>query len=869
MSIFRSIVLVLLLVFPGFFVGAQSLPDSLTGPGVPYPLALYREKIVRDIQYELAFHVPVRKEQPVTGEETIRFILDPGHYTGKDLPVDFKGDAKAIGDVRVNGQDYAGALINEHLILPARLLRTGINTVQLRFIAGNGALNRNNDFLYTLLVPDRARTLFPCFDEPGLKAVYTLSLTIPEGWKALANAPLRDSIRQGDSVLLHFGVSDKISTYLFSWAAGRFEEIVGKADDRPVHFLYRETDSTKLRLSMDSIFRIEDQSLRFLEDYTNIRYPFRKFDFVAIPDFQFGGMEHVGAIQYKSSSLFLDSGATRDQLNSRSNLLAHETAHMWFGDWVTMSWFNDVWMKEVFANFMADKITGYNDDLKFLTDHYPLAYAVDRTAGTHPIRQQLDNLQDAGSLYGNIIYQKAPIVMRQLEALMGVDAFRDGLRGYLRLFGGGNAAWPDLIRMLQEHTAIDLGAWNKVWINGAGRPKFSYTLKLEAGRIKDFVIREKAEDGSARFWPQVFRIAMVYPDSVVELPVNMNTGVVRLSAALGKAAPKAIVFNSSGIGYGVFPADERVMSWVASGTPAQQEASVASGGAGAAPLVRASIYINLYENMLNGGVVTPRQLLAFDRSLLAREPEELALNLLLDQVNSIFWRCLPTAVRDSIAPGLEKDCWEAMEKVAGANEKKLLFRAYTNIVLSRKGQDRLYEIWKSKQAPSGVRLSEDDYTGLAAALALRTYPDSRGILEEQVTRIQNPDRKLRLQYLLPSLSADVNVRDSFFFSLKTAPARRKEALVVSAVGYLQHPLRQQTSEKYLAASLDWLADIQRTGDVFFPLNWLQASFGWYKSASAAALVRKFLAANPGYNPKLRAKILQATDNLMRAQMLCK
>ena len=133
----------------------------------------------------------------------------------------------------------------------------------------------------------------------------------------------------------------------------------------------------------------------------------------------------------------LDESATQDQMLGRASVIAHETAHMWFGDLVTMRWFSDVWMKEVFANFMAAKIVNpsfpaINHELRFLLAYYPAAYDVDRTAGTNEIRQPLANLDDAGTLYGAIIYQKAPIVMRQLETLMGADAFRDGLREYLK-----------------------------------------------------------------------------------------------------------------------------------------------------------------------------------------------------------------------------------------------------------------------------------------------------------------------------------------------------------------------------------------------------------------------------------------------------
>lgn len=825
--------------------------------GVPYQLAVDRAQRIKEIHYDLTFHLPAEKVLPVTGEEMVTFRLDSLGQT--DLFLDFKSD-RPIAGMTINGTPKDQVITNEHLQLPIADLKRGDNIIKLHFTAGNAALNRNTDFLYTLLVPDRARTLFPCFDQPDLKAVFTLSLTMPADWKVIANAPLKDSTREGDSCRLHFGPSDKISTYLFAFAAGKFSATTQVVEGHPMRFLYRETDSTKLRLSIDSIFRIEGQALQFLQSYTGILYPFQKFDFVAIPDFQFGGMEHVGAIQYKASTLFLDSGATREQYISRSNLLSHETAHMWFGDMVTMKWFNDVWMKEVFANFMADKLSNLtlaqnNYELKFLTDHYPAAYSIDRTGGAHPIRQVLDNLNEAGSLYGNIIYHKAPIVMRQLEQLMGTDAFRDGLRDYLKKYAGANASWPDLINALQPHTTIDLNAWNSVWVDGAGRPVFTYDLKTKKGKITDLTISQKGEDGSKRTWPQLFKIALIYDNRVEEIPVNSNNAVIHVTEAIGKGQPNSILFNSNGQGYGIFPVDEKIMPWLF------------GMDTNASALLRASAYINSYENMLAGRIFTPRFLLDFDRRLLADEPEELDLNILLDQLQSIYWRFLPKTERDSLAGDLEQDCWSAMKTVPAGNKRKLIFRTYTNIVLSKKGQDTLYTIWKTRTPPAGVILTEDDYTNLAAALALRDYPNSQNILDEQLSRISNADRKQRLLFLMPSLSGDESRRDSFFFSLQKPEARRRESLVLTAIGYLHHPLRAETAKKYLQPSLDWLEDIQRTGDVFFPQSWLQAGFGWCNTPAEADIVRGFLKAHPHYNEKLKAKILQATDNLFRAERL--
>ncbi|RDC63975.1 M1 family metallopeptidase [Adhaeribacter pallidiroseus] len=829
----------------------QSIPLE---NGVSKPLADYRKAVIRQLGYILHFTIRDGKNAPVAGQETITFCLKK---TGAPLQIDFKEKPDHLQTVRVNDQAIPIQHQNEHLVIPAKNLKKGLNTINIAFSAGNLSLNRNEDYLYTLLVPDRARTVFPVFDQPNLKASFTLTLTVPPGWQAVTNAPLLDSTAGENSKTFRFAPSDTMSTYLFSFAAGKFKQVSQMVYGRPMQLLHRETDPDKLQLSLNPIFQIHGAALQFMQDYTQISYPFQKFDFVAIPDFQYGGMEHVGAIDYKAAALFLDEGATQDQKLARSSVISHETAHMWFGDLVTMQWFNDVWMKEVFANFMADKITqvaeaNTNYDLKFLVDHLPAAYAVDRTVGANPIRQQLDNLQDAGTLYGNIIYHKAPVMMRQLERLMGEAAFKAGLQEYLKKYAFGNATWPDLIQILDAHTPTDLQAWNQVWVNEAGRPVFNYDLQTDGSKIKQLKITQKAEDNSDRLWPQLFEITLVYPDRLQELTVNMNAREVSVPQATGAATPSFILFNSSGTGYGVFPVAD---------AGAQDLTNLKN------PVSRASGYISLYENMLHGHGLTPYRLLGFYRTALLHETEELNLKLVTSNLTDIFWRLVKPLDRLALAEELEKELGQAMEKASASNNKKLLFKTYQSIALTAAAQKQLYRIWEQEQPPAGVKLTEDDYTSLAQALALRDYTDSPQILKKQLARIKNPDRQQRLQFLMPALASEASERDAFFASLQQETNREKEAWVVTALSYLHHPLRQQTSEKYLATSLDLLQEIQKTGDIFFPYAWLQGTFGAYQTPAAANTVRTFLQQHPNYNPKLKAKILQAADDLFRAERL--
>jgi aminopeptidase N len=849
---FRSAVLYFSLVFISCS-GSKYLGDSGVENGVSRKLALYRKSVVADVNYNLSFDIPSDKSQDIPAKEVISFsLLEVKH----PLQLDFKEVASKLKTVAVNGKTIDIKHINEHLLIGAEFLKPGENEIKIDFIAGNGALNRNADYLYTLFVPDRARTVFPCFDQPDLKATYTLSLGISRTWSALSNGELKDSTLSSGRKTLNYKTSDTVSTYLFAFAAGNFVQAKGVTGRFVSDFLYRETDTAKIKSSVKEVFTLHDSALKFLESWTGIPYPFQKFGFVAIPDFQFGGMEHVGNIQYKSSALFLDGGATKDQFNSRSNVISHETAHMWFGDMVTMNWFTDVWMKEVFANFMADKsteaLTGKDMfDLKFLVDHFTLAYGVDRTAGANPIRQELDNLKDAGTLYGNIIYHKAPIMMRQLERLMGKDKFQEGVRVYLNKFRNSNASWPDLIGILDEYTPENLQKWNKVWVNEPGRPLIEYKMETANNKITKLLVFQKAEYGKKRLWPQLFEIGLFYPESSKEITVNFNAAEVVVPQAVGLDVPSFLLFNSSGQGYGVWPADQSMFQHINKMDK---------------PLHRATAYLSTYENMLVGRTINPNEALKLFVGDLATEKEELNVKLLSNYIGNIYWGFLASEERLQVVTTLEAALWNAMEKQSAPNIKKLLFKTYQDIFSSDIARDRIYNIWANSTSAAGIKLNEDDYTSIAFSLALRDDKDTM-ILSKQLERITNPDRKNRFEFLMPAISSKEAVRDAFFKSLALKTNREKEANVAAALYYLHHPLRQSSSIKYLPESLNLLSEIQATGDIFFPQNWLQSTFGYYQSKQAADIVRKFLLENPGYNPKLKAKILQTADNLFKAERL--
>lgn len=474
--------LVLPCLLIGTLAGCAMPADSPdTSPGVSWALAEHRHQTLSDVRYDVELSIPEARTDSILGTTTLHFTLS---NADKNLVIDFNQPATSVLAVHRVVQKYEDsynlypadyAVVNNHIVVDADALQVGENTLKVRFVAGQGSLNRNDDFLYTLFVPDRAHFALPLFDQPNLKARYRLTLLVPPTWQAVANGPLEGRDARGDVTVYRFAETQPLPTYLFAFAAGVFQAETAERDGRTMTMYHRETDADKVDRNREALFDLHAAALAWLEAYTGIPYPFDKFDFVLIPSFQYGGMEHPGSILYRASSLMLDASATQNQYLGRASLIAHETAHMWFGDLVTMNWFDDVWTKEVFANFMAAKIVAptfpdVNHDLRFLLAHYPSAYGIDRTAGANPIRQPLDNLQQAGTLYGAIIYQKAPIVMRHLERRVGEEAFREGLRDYLQRFSYGNATWPDLIALLDARTDDDLAAWSRVWVEEPGRP---------------------------------------------------------------------------------------------------------------------------------------------------------------------------------------------------------------------------------------------------------------------------------------------------------------------------------------------------------------------------------------------------------------
>lgn len=247
---------------------------------------------------------------------------------------------------------------------------------------------------------------------------------------------------------------------------------------------------------------------------------------------------------------------------------------------------------------------------------------------------------------------------------------------------------------------------------------------------------------------------------------------------------------------------------------------------------------------------------------------QLLISQVLGQLRSVYWNLLSADQRQNVAPDLERTLFHCLNDLHDdPSIKKTFFGTLSSVAITDANLKRLYSIWAEELSIDQLKLSENDFIGLASNLAIKMPEKSAEIVDSQMGRIQNPDSKRRFEFIAPTLSNEQAVRDDFFETLKDEKNRETESWVLGALGNLHHPLRRKESIKYIEPSLELLQEIQQTGDIFFPTRWLDQTLGDHNSVEAVEIVENFLVDNPDYNAQLTMKILQSVDMAKRASKI--
>lgn len=828
-------------------------------PGISQALARQRGADVSDLRYELAFRCG-QNSDVVEGSVRILFDLteDAAH---RPLTVDF--DGRSLGDLLINDAASGDVRrVHNHVVVPSAMLRAGRNELRASFTAAVAATGTplsvyrdpksGEEFVYTLLVPADAHRLFPCFDQPDLKAVFQLQLDLPEAWSAVANAPARQA-RAGEGGRRRFAFADTaaLPTYLFAFAAGPFEVVAAdNGDGPPVRLFVRHSKRTELE--GDLLLGMHARAVEWLETYFDRRYPFDKLDAVLLPGFPYGGMEHAGAIFYRETALAFDHRPSDDELLRRSTLIYHEVSHQWFGNLVTMAWFDDLWLKEGFATYVSYRLLDALEPerhswLRFLQKVKPNAYRIDVTPGTTPVYQELDNLADAKSAYGAIVYNKAPAVLRELQGRLGETAFRDGMRRFLAEHAFGNARWQDLVRAFETASNTEIDAWSDRWILAPGMPRVSVEWRVdERGHISEFLLRQEATVGDG-VWPLQLQLLLVDADGHRHTKtVRSQTRERSIDDLVGEKAPICVLLNPDDVAYGQFALDSSSREHLRQHLPEWD-----------GPLLRAVALTALFDSVREAEM-DPVQYVEVAMRALQDERDAASHSWLLQTLATTIGRYLQADAAGAAVRQLSADLVPRLRQ--GMGELALhTFRTLVRVSWQPEVLELCADLLEGSAIPDLQLGMADRYLALAALLAHGHGAE----LAARMTGEATPATAEKYAYLALAARGDAESKAEQFASylqLEEPP----EQWMQDSLSYFHWPNQDEVTLPFLGRALERSEWVKQNRRIFFMPAWIDGFVNGHSSRAALEIVDDFLARRSDLSADIRRKILESVDSLRRA-----
>ena len=825
--------------------------------GVPRNLARERAAEVSNLRYQVSF-VLAPHANTAAGHEELSFTLK----SAQPLLLDYRDGV--IRSMRVNGSAIAPAPDNGHLLLPADKLRAGENTVTFEFASAVAPAGKpiiryedkddGSEYIYTLFVPMDASMAFPCFDQPDLKGRFQLQITAPEDWTVISNtAPQNSQPAGAGQSRTTFGETQPLSTYLFAFAAGPFRKVNAAVLDLPGLYV-RKSKFDRAEREAPEIQQIAKRGIAYLSSYFAQPFPFPKYDMVLIPGFPYGGMEHAGATFLREESVLFRTAPTHSDLIGRDLLVLHELTHQWFGDLTTMRWFDDLWLKEGFAQYMAYQAL---DALKpsenvwerFSLSIKPSAYEIDSTQGTTPIYQDIPNLQDAKSAYGAIVYSKAPGVLKQLAYVLGPGHFRDGLRLYLKEHLYGNAEWSDLVHAFERVSEQKLDRWADMWIRHRGMPQVDVSWSCQNGQVKHFSLAQHDVLSEGNIWPIATEVLLSYNSGPgIRLRASFDTATTQFSQAVGTPCPLYVFANAQDYAYGRFLLD-----------PQSRQAVMAHLGDVHDPFLRALLWSSLWDSV-RVAQLEPRRYLSLAQELLPQERDELLLRSTAAHTITSLHRYVSGHARLQFAPAFEGIARVRMLRSPQKDLRILWFRVLQAVAETPAGRADLKDLLNGKLSVPGVELRELDRWNLVTALIALHDPEADAVFHAEQQHDPSGEG-LKYAYMAEAARPDNKSKQKYFEDYLHDSAR-PEDWIAESLDAFNYWNQSQLTEPFLKPALEALPQIKRERKIFFLVDWLDAFIGGQQSPAAQAQVHDFLRA-AGLDPDLRLKVLQAMDELDR------
>ncbi|NEY34755.1 aminopeptidase N [Streptomyces sp. PRKS01-65] len=550
--------------------------------------AQQRAKLLTVDSYEIELDLSgAREGDTFPSVTTVRFdVAEGGARSFIDLV------APTVREVTLNGDalDPAEVFQDSRIALPGLL--EGRNVLR---VAADCAYTNTGEglhkfvdpvddqtYLYTQFeVPD-ARRVFASFEQPDLKATFRFTVKAPEGWTVVSNSPTPEPVDH----VWSFAPTPRISTYITALIAGPYHSVhsVYEKDGRSVPLGIYCRPSLAEHLDSDAIFEVTRQGFDWFQEKFDYAYPFEKYDQLFVPEFNAGAMENAGAVTLRDQYVFR-SKVTDAAYEMRAETILHELAHMWFGDLVTMEWWNDLWLNESFATYTSIACQAAAPGSRwphswttFANSMKTWAYRQDQLPSTHPIMADIRDLDDVLVNFDGITYAKGASVLKQLVAYVGEDEFFRGVQAYFKRHAFGNTRLSDLLGALEETSGRDLKTWSKAWLETAGinilRPEIETDGPDGTGTITSFAVRQEAPalPAGAKGEPTLrpHRIAVGFYDldgegrlvRVERAELDVDGELTAVPQLVGKRRPAVVLLNDDDLSYAKVRLDERSLAQV-------------------------------------------------------------------------------------------------------------------------------------------------------------------------------------------------------------------------------------------------------------------------------------------------------------------
>ena len=820
-----------------------------------------RAEWVSEPEYTFTLDLQQRVER-YRGEVSITFQMAQAGSTFLDCT------AARLETVEVNGSVVDAPDWNAYR-LTLHGLKQGENTVR---IAYENEYNHGGDgfhqfidpedgeeYLYTNFEPYNAHWLFPCFDQPDIKGRYELTVTAPASWKLIANGREAnvDYVADGRRRVA-FARTKPFSTYLFALIAGPYEVFRDQWENIPLAFYARK--SLAPHVDIDELVKVTEQGMEFYSSFFDYAYPFEKYDQVFVPEFNAGAMENVAAVTHSERMVFRDPPTDTDRLD-RAEVILHEMAHMWFGDLVTMRWWNDLWLNESFATYMSYlclvEATRFKSAWQvFNAGMKNWAYTQDERVTTHPISGVVRDTDETFLNFDGITYGKGASAIKQLVAAIGIDGFREGMRRYFRRHEYGNTTLADWLDDLGTGAGRDLHPWAQAWLETASLNTIAAHVERAGDWIETLELRQTAPADHPTLRPHTLDVALVRNEggSIVidSVPAVIDSASEHIGEAAGRPFPGLVFPNHNDHGFVKVALDEASIAFIRDNLGHIDD-----------PLLRQLIWHTLWT-MVRDQQLKSTDFLELAAANVVAETNHGLVESILGRMLAAVSRYVPENDKAEAAHRLFATAWGALEQVTDPDLKIIWARTLFGVAINPDDVLHACELADGVRTVEGLTVDQDMRWSAAASAVAHDLEGAWDRVERERQRDRS-DRGQRAYIRCETSRPDENVKADAWQKFNDEKGYGSLHLTAAAMGGFQWWIQDDILEPYVDRYFARLPEIFEHRDNEFAQRFFGNLFPGYRvEQSTLDKAQAVLDANGDRLPTLRRQLMEAIDDLKRA-----